>query len=110
MDNLKQIVPHGTVEAFHKYLDILKVWNEKINLTSRASNLELVFLETVREAVQISSELQNKKIVDIGSGGGFPGLFLGVLGHDITLVEINYKKTVFLQHKFQNHLAWTNPF
>lgn len=98
MDKVSKNVPRGTFLQFEEYFDFLKSWNEKINLSSRTGDITEVFEESALEAVKISQEVEGKKIVDIGSGGGFPGLFLAILGHDITMVEVNIKKCVFLQH------------
>lgn len=40
----------------------------------------------------------NRKVVDIGSGAGFPGLVLGILGMDILLLEPRRKRHLFLSH------------
>lgn len=40
----------------------------------------------------------NRKVVDIGSGAGFPGLVLGILGMDMVLLEPRRKRHHFLSH------------
>ena len=40
----------------------------------------------------------NRKVVDIGSGAGFPGLVLGILGMDMLLLEPRRKRHLFLSH------------
>lgn len=82
------------LQEFKKF--ILK-WNKTHNLTSRSSlsdeHLDKLILDclTLDEVVPRGS-----RVLDIGSGGGFPGLVLAILGHSIDLVERNHKKTVFL--------------
>jgi len=100
----KQNVPRGTFDItpnveqkFAEYLDLIKKWNRKINLSSRSQDIESVFDESATEVLVISGNMKGKKILDVGSGGGFPGMFLGILGHEISLLEINTKKCVFLQ-------------
>lgn len=83
---------------FQKYLDLLLEWNEKFNLTAITKPEEVWtkhFLDslTVLEALPKSA----KKIIDIGSGAGFPGLPLAIVRPDldITLLEATGKKVKF---------------
>ncbi|MCK4505468.1 MAG: class I SAM-dependent methyltransferase [Candidatus Aegiribacteria sp.] len=44
----------------------------------------------------------NRKVVDIGSGAGFPGLVLGILGMNMILLEPRKKRYQFLSHVIEN--------
>ena len=49
------------------------------------------------DSVQLSDFIKPKEeIVDIGSGAGFPGMILAILGHKVSLIERNKKKVAFL--------------
>ena len=87
------------VEAIRRYLSILVLWNQKVNLTALADPQEILrrhFGESLfaLRAVPISVG----RLADVGSGAGFPGLALkvGRSELDVVLIEPNSKKTVFL--------------
>ena len=85
-------------EQFYKYYCLLKEWNEKINLTTIIDEDEVIkkhFLDSVISVNQINF---GARIIDIGSGAGFPGIPLKILRDDlnITLVDSVNKKVVFL--------------
>ena len=82
-----------------QYIKILLAWNEKINLTAIRDPLEILyrhFCESMYAAVAVPVE--NGRLADVGSGGGFPGLPLKILrpGLRVFLVESNLKKATFL--------------
>ena len=89
---------------FVRYYDELARWNERVNLTS-ITEWEAVqsrhFLDSLSAALALSPQmLQSGSFIDVGSGGGFPGLplklaFPGMRG---TLLEATAKKTAFLVH------------
>ena len=87
------------VEAVRRYLSILILWNQKVNLTALTDPQEILrrhFGESLfaLRAVPISVG----RLADVGSGAGFPGLALkaGRPELDVVLIERNSKKTVFL--------------
>ncbi|MDH4227111.1 MAG: 16S rRNA (guanine(527)-N(7))-methyltransferase RsmG [Deltaproteobacteria bacterium] len=88
------------LEKFLVYLDELKKWNKKINLTSIEGDEEIIkrhFLDSLTPYPLIK---EASSLLDIGSGGGFPGLPLKiVLPHlKVTLVDSVEKKVFFLKH------------
>ncbi|WP_054311941.1 16S rRNA (guanine(527)-N(7))-methyltransferase RsmG [Mesorhizobium sp. 1M-11] len=88
----------AALEAFEAHF--LK-WNRSINLVA-ASTENDVWQRHILDSAQLAKiEPAAKRWVDIGSGGGFPGLvmafLLGERGGSISLVESNRKKTGFLQ-------------
>ena len=68
-------------ERFQRYMDMTLDWNEKVNMTAITDPAEFVekhFLDSL--AVMDSYEIEDAEtIVDIGTGGGFPGIPLAVL-------------------------------
>ena len=82
-----------------RFLTFLLVENQKQNLVSRkAGEAELIsHVEDCLKALSFCS-LEGKKIIDIGSGAGFPGLVLAIYCPDaqFTLVEADLKKSEFL--------------
>lgn len=86
------------------YIDILMKWNSRMNLTAVRQPDELVtrhFGESLFAAEQLfpTSSGEGLRVVDVGSGAGFPGLPL-VIWHPelaISLIESNHKKATFLR-------------
>src|ERR1700730_8383512 len=72
------------VLQIQQYIKILLTWNEKINLTAIRDPLEILyrhFCESMYAAEVIP--LQNGRLADVGSGGGFPGRPLQVVRTDV---------------------------
>jgi len=87
------------VLQIQQYIKILLMWNEKVNLTAIRDPLEILyrhFCESMYAAVAVPVE--NGRLADVGSGGGFPGLALKIIrpNLDVFLVESNIKKVTFL--------------
>ncbi len=84
-----------------KYLDYLRAENEKINLVSRRSNEEELDLhiEDSQKVFEHWPQLKQQKIIDVGSGAGFPGLIMAMKAreNEYTLLESELKKWQFLQ-------------
>lgn len=89
----------GQVRLFLLYLDSLKFWNEKINLTGINDDGQIVvnhFLDSISVAPFIAD---GSKLLDIGSGGGFPGIPLKIVNPslEVTLLESIQKKVFFMR-------------
>jgi 16S rRNA (guanine527-N7)-methyltransferase len=87
------------VLQIQRYIEILLIWNEKVNLTSIRDPLEILyrhFCESMYASVAVPME--NGRLADVGSGGGFPGLPLKIIRPNLRvfLVESNLKKATFL--------------
>ncbi|MBP6984969.1 MAG: 16S rRNA (guanine(527)-N(7))-methyltransferase RsmG [Alphaproteobacteria bacterium] len=86
------------VRGIEAYCELLIKWNAKINLVGRATISEIKERH-VLDCIQLSSFINKKEsLVDLGSGAGLPGILLSIIGHeDVTLVESDQKKCVFLR-------------
>ena len=111
MDNFNEILVNGfkkfkieltqnQIEEFNLYCNLLIEWNNKMNLTAIKEPNEIAikhFVDscTVAHYVKIK---ENAKIIDIGTGAGFPGIPLKILRNDInlTLLDSLNKRIVFL--------------
>ena len=82
------------------FIDLALVFNKKHNIFRR-KNKEEVYINDVLECAQVLKAMKKneKKILDLGSGGGFPGMVLAILKPktEITLAEKNQKKAYFLE-------------
>lgn len=90
------------IKAFSVYLEELKKWNEKINLTSLRSDKDITikhFLDSLT-AARFLKDNNVSSLLDIGSGGGFPGIPLKIVMPElkVTLLEAIEKKVNFLKH------------
>ncbi|MDA7804131.1 16S rRNA (guanine(527)-N(7))-methyltransferase RsmG [Crocinitomix sp.] len=68
-------------EQFAKLFDVYKEWNDQINVVSR-KDFELFYERHVLHSLGIAKMIQFKpgtSILDIGTGGGFPGIPLAIL-------------------------------
>lgn len=87
-------------EALSRYAALLKEWNEKMNLTSIVEEPEVIekhFLDSALACVDYS--YAGRKVIDIGSGAGFPGAVIALLfpTSSVTLLDATKKKFDFLQ-------------
>lgn len=87
-------------ERFIRYLAHLIDWNKAINLTTIIDPKEIVikhFIDSLTALISTSFP-QNSVVLDVGSGGGFPGIPLKIVRSDIRviLVESVQKKCAFL--------------
>src|SRR5580692_1471654 len=81
------------------YMSLLLKWNRSVNLTSITDPIEIV-ARHFGESMYVSKLLpvENCRLVDIGTGAGFPGLALkiAVPTLNLTLIDSNKKKCAFL--------------
>ena len=91
-------VSRETILRYEIYYELLNQWNKAISLVQEKT-LDDFIIRHIIDSLQIIPFINtlDSKIVDIGTGAGFPGLALAIYGYkNITLVESNRKKTVFL--------------
>ena len=84
------------IKSFEKLADVYKDWNTKINVVSR-KDVDEIYLRHVLHSLAIGKFIQFKsgsKIIDVGTGGGFPGIPLAILFPEVqfTLVDSIAKK------------------
>jgi 16S rRNA (guanine527-N7)-methyltransferase len=87
------------VGLFLEYLNNLKFWNKKINLTGTKDDKDIIinhFLDSMTILPFIS---EGSKLLDIGSGAGFPGIPLKIMMPTliITLLDSASKKVFFMR-------------
>ena len=83
-------------EKFIKYEKLLREWSTKMNLVA-PSTLYDIQHRHFDDSAQLADFIpKNAKIIDMGSGAGFPGVVLAILGWDVTCIESISKKAGFL--------------
>jgi 16S rRNA (guanine527-N7)-methyltransferase len=91
-------VSRETIEKFQAYLTLLEKWQRRINLVSN-STLAEAWQRHILDSGQLVAFYppQTRQILDVGSGAGFPGLVLAIMGGvTVDLVESDQRKAVFL--------------
>ena len=105
LESLQEVagpVSRETFKALVAFEEMFQKWSQKINL-SASSTLEDVWIRHILDSAQLFRLAPGaKRWLDLGSGGGFPGLIVAFLlkerpGGKIDLVESNRKKAGFLQ-------------
>lgn len=85
-------------ESFEKYFSLLSEWNEKINLTAITEREEVWTKHFYDSLVGEKYIPSNARVLDIGSGAGFPGIPIKIVRPDaeVTLLDSVGKKVNFL--------------
>jgi len=96
-------VSRETMARLATFAAVLEKWNPRINLVSRSS-LDDLWARHIADSVQVfRCVVPGGHWVDLGSGGGFPGLVIAILAAEeapdlhVTLIESDQRKSAFLR-------------
>ncbi len=96
-------VSRETLARLGTYADLLQKWNRAVNLVGRGTVADL-WRRHMLDSAQLMELLppapadRPRRVVDLGSGAGFPGLVLAVMGAgEVHLVEADGRKAAFLR-------------
>jgi 16S rRNA (guanine527-N7)-methyltransferase len=97
-EQLLRIVSRETILKFERYIQLLEVWNKSVNLV-KLKTPEEIWERHIYDSAQLSLYLSSARtIIDLGSGAGFPGLILAMMGRwQVTLIDSDTKKCSFLR-------------
>ena len=91
-------VSRETHERLEAFIARVRIWQRRVNLVS-ADSMADVWRRHVLDSTQLFQYLprSSQRLVDLGSGAGFPGLVLAIItGHDVELIESDGRKCAFL--------------
>ena len=96
---LGQALPDRSVTALALLITELERWNRRINLTA-IRDLDEMVAGHVLDSLVVRPFLKGPRVLDIGTGAGFPGLPLAVVEPDMNfvLLDSNGKKISFVRH------------
>ena len=86
-------------EKMYEYKNILLEWNEKINLTAITDDEDIIVKHFVDSLLSVEHIVENTKIIDVGTGAGFPGIIIAIYFDgkvNITLLDSLQKRINFL--------------
>lgn len=102
----------GLSDAQHEqlldYLALLNKWNSVYNLTSVRDPMQMMMLHLLDSLAAVPAFAGAKNVLDVGAGGGLPGIVLAIARPDmqVSMIDTVHKKTAFLtQVKAQLGLA-----
>lgn len=99
------------IDQFIKYKELLKEWNEKINLTAITEDSEIIKKHFIDSFSILKSNVikENSSIIDVGTGAGFPGIPLKIIMPTVKVVlldslnkRINFLNEVIKELKLEN--------
>ncbi len=87
-------------EKLFKYMNLVLEWNEKINLTAITDKKEFIIKHIVDSLTVIPFIEDDKSIIDVGTGAGFPGIPLKIVNPTlkVTLLDSLNKRIKFLEN------------
>ncbi len=85
-------------QKLEQYLDLLVKWNKVYNLTAIRQRGKMV-THHIYDSLSVLPWLRGERVVDLGSGGGLPGIPAALLHPEweVVMVDSNVKKTRFIQ-------------
>lgn len=98
--SIGQTLSDHEIKLFNRYADELKKWNSKVNLTTITNNCEIAikhFVDSLSLAPHVTA---GDRLLDIGSGAGFPVIPLKIIRPDTPMVSVDAvaKKIHFQRH------------
>ncbi len=101
--NMEITLDENQINKFYKYMELLLEWNEKMNLTAITEPNEIILKHFI-DSITISSYINSEdKVLDIGTGAGFPGIPLKILNkeNEFTVLDSLNKRINFLNEVIQ---------
>lgn len=102
--NLNIHIDRKTTDQFSIHATELIKWNRKINLTTITDPVEVAVNHFLDSIISVRVMPEYGRLLDIGSGGGFPGIPIKIMipSLSVTLIDASRKKVSFLKHVIRN--------
>ncbi|MAJ98922.1 MAG: 16S rRNA (guanine(527)-N(7))-methyltransferase RsmG [Flavobacteriales bacterium TMED288] len=111
---LKKYFPHlksKQVDQFLKLKELYFLWNTKVNIISR-KDISNIFLNHVIHSLSLSKFIcfnDSSNIMDLGCGGGFPGIPLAILFPNVNFILVDsIKKKIKVVNDISSRLGLSN--
>lgn len=98
-------------DKFIRYMELLKEWNEKVNLTAITEDQEIItkhFIDSLK-TFKFRALEDAESIIDVGTGAGFPGLPIKIVNPQVKLTlldslnkRLNFLKEVVTELKLED--------
>src|SRR5206468_1177693 len=91
-------VSQAQQEQLMDYLGLMFKWNSVYNLTSLRDPMQMVTHHLLDSLAAVPAFAQAHNVLDVGSGGGLPGIVLAIVRPDmkVSMIDTVHKKTAFL--------------
>lgn len=98
-------VSRETSARLEAFIEAVQAWNRQLNIVSQRS-LADIWSRHIEDSAQLwhHRPSSTQRWIDMGSGGGFPGLVVAILAAElaphmaVTLIEADQRKAAFLRH------------
>ena len=92
-------IAESVAKKFVEFCEIIQQSNEHFNLTS-IKKMDDMLIKHILDSLSIQHLVSGRKILDIGTGAGLPGVPLALANteSDFFLLDSNNKKIIFLNH------------
>ena len=91
-------VPAAMQQKLLAYLALLQKWNKVYNLTAVRDPIQMVTLHLL-DSLSVLPHINSKNLLDVGSGGGLPGIVLAICKPElqVTTIDTVQKKAIFMR-------------
>ena len=104
LQELEIELDENQIKQFYLFMQLLLEWNEKINLTTITDENEIILKHFVDSLTVAKYIKKGAKVIDVGTGGGFPGIPLKIYRPDLDVVLLDSlnKRVNFLNDVIEN--------